>query len=81
MEGSPINGNVIHAYEFATVTTNHELLEGVPGGVDLKPSDIQLLHTESEAILNSIPDRESFIREWTWHGAETLTYEEAASGI
>ena len=61
MEGGPINGNIIHAYEFTAVTADHKLLKGIPGGIDLKPSDIQLLHTESEAILNSIPDRESII--------------------
>jgi len=64
VESGPVNGShVIHACELSTVTIDHELLEGVPGGVYLEPSEIQLFHTESETPLNSIPERESIIEE------------------
>ena len=63
MEGSPVDGNIIHAYELATVTTDHDVLKSVPGRIDLEPSDIQLLHAERNLVLNSIPGHESAIRE------------------
>ena len=81
VESSPVNGNVVHACKLSTITIDHELFEGIPSRVYLKPSDIQLLHTESETILNSVPNRESIIREGARNVERALTYEEAASGI
>ena len=63
VEGSPVDGNVIHACELSTVAIDDELLKGVPGRVYLKPPDIQLFHAESETPLNSVPEHKSIIRE------------------
>ena len=62
MESCPIDGNIIHARKLATVTINHKLFKGVPGGVDLEPPEIQLLLAKCEPWFDSVPDRKSYIR-------------------
>jgi len=82
VEGSPVDGNVIHTCELSTITIDRELLKGVPGGVYLKPSEVQLFHAESKAPFGSVPEREFIIRKGqVIYGIEKSTHEEAASGM
>lgn len=77
-ESSPVNGDVIHARELATVTIDHKPSKGLPGGIDLRPAEIQLLHTECEPLLNPVPGREPLLR-MSGGTSDLSTHEEAAS--
>ena len=80
IESCPVNGDVIHARELVTITIDHKPSKSIPGGVDLGPPEIQLLHPECEPLLSPVPGRESLLKMSGGTG-DLSTHEEVASGM